>query len=193
MGEVKIGEDGVTYDGTDEAGKPEGMGKATFDNGEVYEGIFIEGKRHGKGEFKFGDTHSYTGDFKEDKFSGFGKYFTQMNKVNCFYAGELSGNTKHGAGKETCIGTDKFENTEQLENAHDKYEWNNYWYFDGQYDSGKYTGPFKHQTSEAKIQGRLEHNQLTQSQVRTMDGTSLISNYTNNKAEGVYAWKRPNG
>ncbi len=193
MGEVKIGEDGVTYDGTDEAGKPEGMGKATFDNGEVYEGIFIEGKRHGKGEFKFGDTHSYTGDFKEDKFSGFGKYFTQMNNVNCFYAGELSGNTKHGAGKETCIGTDKFENTEQLENAHDKYEWNNYWYFDGQYDSGKYTGPFKHQTGEAKIQGRLEHNQLTQSQVRTMDGTSLISNYTDNKAEGVYAWKRPNG
>ncbi len=178
----------VTYDGTEEEGKPEGKGKVTFDKtGEEYNGLWLGGKRQGPGEFKLGDKFFYDGDFENDKFHGQGKYFTQINDINCFYEGSLENNAKHGKGKETCIATETFENSEQLQKAHEKYEWDNYWYFEGQYDEGKYSGPFKHQTTDAKIQGVIVDNQLTLSQVRTTDGTSLISNYDENKMQGKYA------
>ena len=55
--------DGREYDGTWQAGVPDGMGSGQRSNGESYRGMWREGRRHGHGELTGPAGSRYVGDF----------------------------------------------------------------------------------------------------------------------------------
>jgi hypothetical protein len=55
--------DGFTYVGEWDAGEIDGMGVATYANGDVYEGMFVRGKRQGNGKIRYATGEERTGDW----------------------------------------------------------------------------------------------------------------------------------
>ena len=65
----------LIYEGDFKEGKPNGIGKCVYDNGNYYIGEFLNGIKHGKGKIYYKNGHiKYEGDFREDKVQGNGKY-----------------------------------------------------------------------------------------------------------------------
>ena len=48
--------DGFTYSGEWEDGEINGMGRATYANGDVYQGLFVNGTRQGSGTMTYAAT-----------------------------------------------------------------------------------------------------------------------------------------
>ena len=77
------------YEGEIEQGKPNGMGKVIFKNGDNYEGNWIDGKLDGKGTFISSDGTKYIGEWMNGKYHGIGRliYSDGLNKVGEFKKG----------------------------------------------------------------------------------------------------------
>ena len=80
--------DGI-YEGEIEQGKPNGMGKVIFKNGDNYKGNWIDGKLDGKGTFISTDGTKYIGEWMNGKYHGIGRliYSDGLNKVGEFKKG----------------------------------------------------------------------------------------------------------
>ncbi len=83
------------YEGEIEKGKPNGMGKVTFKNGEYYKGEWIDGKFGGKGTFASSDGTKYIGEWMNGEYHGKGTltFIDGLKKVGEFKNG-VDWNTK---------------------------------------------------------------------------------------------------
>ena len=77
------------YEGNIEQGKPNGMGKVIFKNGDKYEGSWIDGKLDGKGTFISSDGTKYIGEWINGKYHSIGRliYSDGLYKVGEFKKG----------------------------------------------------------------------------------------------------------
>ena len=77
------------YEGEIENGKPNGMGKLIFKNGDYYEGKWMDGELNGQGTFKFSDGGKYEGEWMSGKYHGTGTltFSDGLKKVGEFKKG----------------------------------------------------------------------------------------------------------
>jgi radial spoke head protein 1 len=79
-------------------GRPFGVGRMTYRNGEIYEGHFESGKKHGQGVFSYFQNKNYVkyeGNFKDNKLSGTG---TMFYKDGTKYSGDFENWLRNGLG-----------------------------------------------------------------------------------------------
>ena len=82
-----------------------GTGKFKFENGDTYSGSWQEGKPSGTGRYDFADGAYYRGDMKEGKFTGDGTYiWKDMSK----YEGNWKDGKREGFGKYTWVNGDNY-------------------------------------------------------------------------------------
>ena len=76
-----------TYVGdVDDAGKREGKGKITYDNGGFYDGEFKDNKFEGKGVYEWEDGERFEGDWKNGERSGKGTFLAKDGKTSWWAA-----------------------------------------------------------------------------------------------------------
>lgn len=98
--------DGGDYYGELKHGKPNGIGKAIYKNGNTYEGEYENGKRHGYGIYCFNDGERYEGNWYNDQQHGKGTYYFKNNNK---YEGEWYRDYQHGHGIMVYYNGDKYD------------------------------------------------------------------------------------
>ena len=63
-------EPGFTYTGAWQGGEINGMGVATYANGDVYEGMFENGRRQGEGTIRFATGETASGNWVDGALDG---------------------------------------------------------------------------------------------------------------------------
>lgn len=99
MHTVHYGDD-VFYTGQFKGGKPHGIGRYEWGEGEkkkTYIGEFEDGKQNGVGKFEFDNGDIYIGEFKDGKRNGIGKYMSIKGKS---YLGNFKNGKEDGIGME---------------------------------------------------------------------------------------------
>jgi hypothetical protein len=86
---------GCVYVGEFFAGKMQGLGIMTYDNGKTYEGDFYLGYAHGKGTEYYPNGDYFVGDFKATLKNGSGIYYYSNGNR---YEGEFDKDMPHGKG-----------------------------------------------------------------------------------------------
>ena len=71
-----------SFQGSYVNGKPEGLGRFQWPNGEFYEGEWLAGCRHGSGMWNGAKGDSYVGEWKFGKADGYGVH-TWINGDRC--------------------------------------------------------------------------------------------------------------
>lgn len=71
----------MIYCGNFITGVKDGLGQATFSNGDVYKGKFMADNYHGYGIYRWNDGVEYRGNFSEGRFDGLGEVISKGNKL----------------------------------------------------------------------------------------------------------------
>ena len=118
-------------------GKPNGMGKATFDDDCLYEGEFKDSLLHGRGKMTCPDAE-YDGEWKEDMRHGRGKMASYKGE----YDGEWKKDMRHGHGKLTESDGDVYDGEwkENMRHGHGKLTESDGDVYDGEWKDGKRQG-----------------------------------------------------
>lgn len=77
----------VAYDGEMKDGKPNGFGRAYYQDGRIYEGEWLDAQPHGQGKLYYGNLNLwYEGEWKNGKREGLGTSYYEDGKPA--FAGE---------------------------------------------------------------------------------------------------------
>ena len=127
----------IIYEGDFKEGKPNGIGKCVYDNGNYYIGEFLNGIRHGKGTIYYKNNNiKYEGDFVEDRVEGNGKYIWENGE---YYIGQFFNNLRHGKGIEYYNNNNIEYDGDFVMNKYEgngKFYWKNWNYYVGQWLNG---------------------------------------------------------
>ena len=115
--------------------RPDGKGKAEFNNGDKYDGKWVNGMREGKGVYKFESGDVYEGYFKNSFFHGNGTYKNSNGDV---YVGNWELGYRSGRGKYTYKEGNAYEGTFKrgLLDGSGTFTWTNGDKYSGEYSRG---------------------------------------------------------
>ncbi len=133
----------VTYVGTIQSGRPEGIGMFLYNNGKAsrYVGSFKNGLPEGKGVLQFTDTAFIWGEWQQGKGQGKGAY---LNEAGSLYIGNFSEGKKEGEGMLIFSDNGLFKGSFKQDQYHDQgiFISSSALYFnDNVYREGKKNGP----------------------------------------------------
>lgn len=132
-------DDGGVYYGNLKKGKPNGIGKATYNNGNKYEGEYVNGKRHGHGVYTFYDGEIYDGEWFEGQQHGKGIYYFNNNNR---YEGLWYRDYQQGQGIMYYFNGDKYDGNWQQDkrSGYGVYTYSNGAYYKGEWKNDRKEG-----------------------------------------------------
>ena len=186
--------DGGDYYGELKSGKPEGYGRAIYNNGNMYEGNFENGMRHGYGVYVFSDGERYEGQWYQDQQHGKGiYYFSNNNKYDGYWFRDY----KHGNGVMYYFNGDKYDGEWNRDQRSGKgtYTFANGAYYKGEWEKDQKNGRgFFDWGDGSTYDGEWKDNQRSGKGLFKFDnGDTYTGQWDNDEMNGRGVFKFQNG